>query len=124
MSDLSHTEFVAAVAAQLPQPAPSTPTAAPEPPPRRSVFRVNYYVRGQVRTAFVCAYTGGEAAAFMGVEDGSATASSVAYPVEIAGLDPQHDALPILPVTKAEPGASAFLSEDELAKLRKLISAL
>jgi ethanolamine utilization microcompartment shell protein EutL len=86
------------------------------------VFRVTYYLRGQPAQAFVCAFTGSEASAFLGVTDGSATASSVAHPVEIAGLDSAHDALPALKVTMAEPAPPAQFSHDEMKRLRALLA--
>jgi hypothetical protein len=60
---------------------------------KRGVFRVNYYVSGQSTTAFVCCFSETEAAIFLGVRDGSAAVSRVAYPVEVDGLDAAHDAL-------------------------------
>ena len=101
-------------------PVPDTPTPAPAPPPKRSVYRVNYYVRGQVRSAFVCAFSLDEAAVFLGVRDGSGNGSSVAGPVEVVGLDLAHDALPMLPVTIAE-SAPQQLSAAEIAAVRSLI---
>jgi len=99
-----------------------TEIQAPPPPPKRSTFRVNYYVNGQVKTAFVVAYTLDEAAEFLGVRDGSASGASVAYPVEVPGLDEAHAPLPQLPVTKTDPTAQGvYLSASEYAKFKKLI---
>lgn len=88
---------------------------------KRAVYRVNYFVGGQATIAFVCAFTDGEASAFMGVRDGSAQVNRVAYPVEIEGLDAAHEVLVPLPVFKGVPGPPSQLDAEELRKLRALI---
>ncbi len=61
---------------------------------KRGVFRVNYYLGGQPATAFVCAFSDNEASAFLGVQDGSASVTRVAFPVEVAGVDTSHAPIP------------------------------
>ena len=100
------------------------PVEIPAAPPKRSLFRINYYLGGQVKTAFVVAYTAPEATDFLGVRDGSAQAYVTAGNVEVVGLDKAHEAIAALPVTHAESSPAPQLSADELAKLRKFISAL
>lgn len=90
-------------------------------PPKRGVFRVNYYVKGQAATAFVCALSDNEAAAFLGVRDGTAQVSRVAYPVEVIGIDKEHPAMEPIPVFKA-PMTPTPLTHEEIAALRKTIS--
>ena len=96
--------------------------APPEPPPTRSVYRVNYYVGGSIVSAFVVAYHASEAIEFLGVRDSTATASQVANPVEVVGVDAAHAALPLIPVTVNPPAPSPQLTDAELAKLRQLLA--
>lgn len=90
--------------------------------PVRSVYRVNYYLGGSPVSAFVCAYTETEAAYFLGVRDGSASASTVCSPIEIVGIDKEHAALPIPEPSKAPPAAPKQFTDAETAKLRALIN--
>ncbi len=95
--------------------------------PRRSAYRVNYYVTGVPVSAFVVAYTEQEAAAFLGVRDGSVSVSTVCSPVEIVGIDKVHPALEPMPVNKvplrifepATPTPPQF-TDAEVARLREL----
>lgn len=88
----------------------------------RGVYRVNYYVSGQPVSAFVCAESDAEASAFLGVRDGSASASRVAFPVEVVGVDKAHDALPEAPIFTAPPAPPKQFSDVELAKLREILA--
>lgn len=90
--------------------------------PTKSVYRVNYYVAGQVQSAFVTAFTPQEAVAFLGIKDDSATVSNVAHPVEVVGVDKAHDPLPVAPIFKAPPASPKQLSDAELAKVRSMIA--
>jgi hypothetical protein len=89
--------------------------------PKRSVYRVNYYLHGTPVTAFVCAFTDSEASAFVGVRDGSAQVSRVASPVEVVGLDPVHVAIAPMPVTTVPAPPHEQLTQEELARLRALL---
>jgi hypothetical protein len=90
--------------------------------PKRSVYRVNYYLNGVPVTAFVCAFSDGEASAFMGVRDGSAQVSRIASPVEVVGLDPVHVAIAPLPVTTVPPPPPDQFTPEELVRLRALLA--
>jgi hypothetical protein len=89
--------------------------------PTKSVYRVNYYVAGQIQSAFVTAFTPQEAVAFLGIKDDSATVSNVAHPVEVVGVDKVHDPLPVAPIFKAPPAPAKQLSDAELASVRALL---
>jgi fermentation-respiration switch protein FrsA (DUF1100 family) len=84
---------------------------------KRSVYRVNYYLGGSPASAFVCAYSDSEASGFMGVTDGSASVTTVASPVEVAGVDAAHPALAPNPIFIAPPEAPAQVSREEFNEL-------
>jgi hypothetical protein len=88
----------------------------------RSAYRVNYYVGGVPVSAFVCAYTEVEAADFLGVRDGSASVSTVCSPVEIAGVDKVHAALPVPEPFKAPPAPPRQFTDAELSELRAILA--
>jgi hypothetical protein len=90
--------------------------------PRRSAYRVNYYVGGVPASAFVVAYTESEAAYFLGVRDGSAQASMVCGPVEIFGTDKEHAALPVPEPFKAPPRPPEQLTPAELTEFRAFLA--
>jgi hypothetical protein len=90
---------------------------------KRGLFRVNYFQNGQPATAFVVALTDVEAAAFMGVANGSGVqVTRDRYPVEVVGLDKEHAIIPSPPVNFAPPQPARQLSDSELAKLRVLLA--
>jgi hypothetical protein len=89
---------------------------------KRSVFRVNYYIGGNSVTAYVCAQSEGEAAAFLGVRDGSAQVSTVASPVEVVGVDTAHPAQIPPPPFVAPPQPPRQFTDAELIALRKLLA--
>jgi hypothetical protein len=90
--------------------------------PRRSAYRVNYYINGSPASSFVIAYTEVEAADFLGVRDGSAAVSTVCGPIEIAGVDKVHAALPVLEPFKAPPQAPRQFTDAEIVRLRGLLA--
>lgn len=98
------------------------PLPVPEPPPTRSLFRVNFYVNGAIVSAYVCAFSAAEAIGFLGVRDSSAAAVAIAHPVEVSGLDASHASLPVLPVTKTEPPPPQQFTNSELERLRELLA--
>lgn len=89
----------------------------------RGVYRVNYCdTNGQPLSAFVCAESENEASAFLGVADGVAQTSRVAFPVEVVGVDAPHDPIPAPPITKAPPQPPRQFSDSEIARLRALLA--
>lgn len=88
----------------------------------KAVYRVNYYVGGVSKTGYVAADSEGEASAFVGVRDGSASVSAVASPVEVVGLDKAHDALVSPPINFAPPQEPKQLTPQELSKLREILA--
>lgn len=85
----------------------------------KSCFRVNYYVKGTPKSSFVVANDGNEASAFLGVRDGTASASVVAYPVEVIGIDQPHDSLPVIEPIKAPPEPEQVVSREEFDALQE-----
>ena len=97
--------------------------------PRRSAYRVNYYVSGVPVSAFVVAFTEQEAATFLGVRDGSASVSTVCGPVEIVGTDKEHAVLQPMPITKVpvrafEPATPTppLFTDAEMVRLRAILA--
>lgn len=74
----------------------------------RSLFCVRYYVNGESATAYVGAFSAAEAIKFLGVVDGSATASIVASPLECAGVDQPHAELEPTPTIILPPYVPLF----------------
>lgn len=91
---------------------------------KRGVFRVNYYLGGQPATAFVCSYSDTSASAFLGVMDGSASVTRVAYPVEVDGVDTAHAAIPALAITVAPFDLPKTVSRAEFEALASQIVEL
>jgi len=83
----------------------------------RSTFRVNYYVNGATKTAYVVAESGQEASDFLGVRDGSVSVEPVAYPVQVVGLDTAHQPIAPPPVFTAPPEPAPQVSRDEFNAL-------
>jgi hypothetical protein len=100
----------------------STKPVVPDPPPTRSLWRVNYYVNNTIVSAYVVSFTAADAINFLGVRDNSATATAIANPVEVLGVDKAHAAIPVLPVTMTYPPPPPQLTTDELAQLRKMLA--
>lgn len=90
----------------------------------KSCFRVNYYVGGNPKTAFVVAETGNQASDFLGVRDGSAQANVVASPVEVVGMDGTHDAIPVIEPFKAPPEPPQVVSRDEFNALQEQLNSV
>ncbi len=90
----------------------------------RGTYRVNYYVNGQPKSSFVCAESDVVAAAFLGVQDGSATSVPVAYPVEVVGIDPAHAAIPVIVPNVAPFEAPKGVSRQEFDALLAQVAAL
>ena len=63
-----------------------------------------------------------DASAFVGVRDGSATASTLAQNVEVVGLDSPHAALTPIPAVVA-PAEQRQFSDAEIAQLREILKA-
>jgi len=89
---------------------------------QRGCFRVNYLKGGTPRTTFVVAETGNAASDFVGVRDGSAQVSQVAFPVEVVGVDAAHEVVTPPPINVAPPDVTPQLSQEELATLREIIA--
>lgn len=90
--------------------------------PRRAVYRVSFVANGQPQALFVVAYSAGEAAAFTGVQDGSAAVSQIVGPVEVSGVDSRH--APVIPpaINVAPPQPPKQFSDAEVAALRRLLA--
>lgn len=67
----------------------------------RNVYRVIFFKNATPKTAFVVAESGVEATDFLGVRDGTASATEVTRDVEVVGIDPAHAALAPMPITTA-----------------------
>jgi hypothetical protein len=91
---------------------------------KRACFRVNYFLGGQPASAFIVAGTDTEASAFLGVQDGSAQVSKVAYPVEVVGLDTAHALIPPTPVTVAPFDIPRTVSRSEFDSLQAELADL
>lgn len=87
-------------------------------------YRVNYYKGGQPATAFVVAETDTAASNFLGVQDGSASVTRIAGPVEVVGLDAAHAPLPAMPVTIAPFELPKAATRQELDSVRAELDAL
>ena len=91
----------------------------------RGVFRVNYQENGQPKTGFVAAYTDVEAATHFGVASQSGVQVTKAlYPVEVAGVDPDHAMIPSIPPSVAPFDLSKGVSRDEFNAALSLIQDL
>lgn len=84
--------------------------------PVRRVYRVNHYVDGQDVTKFVLAFSVSEAVYFLGVRDGSASASIVASPVYSTEVDQPHAKLEPTP-SKVLPPYVPLFSPTEIEEL-------
>lgn len=90
--------------------------------PKRSLFQIKYSMADQPRTSYVCAFTEGDAVAFLGVPDGSGmTITRMAYPVELVGVDEAH--LPFAPAKAlvGPPPPPEPLTDQELRELRDIL---
>lgn len=91
----------------------------------RGVFRVNYQENGQPKTGFVAAFTDVEAATHFGVASQSGVQVTKAlYPVEVAGVDPDHAFIPSTPPSVAPFDLAKGVSRDEFNAALSLIQDL
>jgi hypothetical protein len=91
----------------------------------KGVFRVNYQENGQPQTGFVVADTDGEAAAHFGVAGQSGVQVTKAmYPVEVAGVDPQHANIPSPPASVAPFDLPKSVSRQEFDALTAQLAEL
>lgn len=91
---------------------------------QRGVYRVNYYVNGQPKSSFVCAESDVAAANFLGVQDGSATSTPVAYPVEVVGIDAPHAAIPAIAPNVAPFEIPKGVTREEFNALQRQLADL
>lgn len=91
----------------------------------RGVFRVNYQENGQPKTGFVAAFTDVEAATHFGVASQSGVQVTKAlYPVEVAGVDADHDVIPSIAPSVAPFDGSKSVSREEFNAAMAVIKDL
>jgi hypothetical protein len=91
----------------------------------RGVFRVNYQENGQPKSGLVAAYTDVEAAAHFGVASQSGVqVTKSLYPVEVAGVDPDHATIPSIPPSVAPFDLAKGVSRQEFDAAMSVIADL